>query len=149
MRATDEAANTDPSPALSNFTVDTTPPFLKLSAKRPQQLGKPIEVKMSCAEDCAVLAAGKIVVSRASRGRSAARNPRASQPSFGLRRVAKQLSGKRSATFALQTKRWGAQRWLRWLVTDGDRASARFELTATDRAGNETTAKLKVALREP
>jgi Tol biopolymer transport system component len=107
-----------PSPA-----PDTTPPNLDLSAKKRQRLGKPVKVKASCDEACSVVAKGKV-------------KPRK------LKRAEAELAAGETEKLKLRPSKRVARRLKRL-----DRAKARITATATDAAGNASTAKLKVKLR--
>ena len=76
VRATDKAANTEPSPATRSFTVDTQPPQAKVSQKGKPKVGKPIAIAVSCTEDCVVVASGKVLVWGSPRRRTGAHAPR-------------------------------------------------------------------------
>lgn len=171
VRATDQVGHTDPSPASRSFAVDTAvsalpasplpdttvpalaalppdtlPPNVKLFGKRRQKAGKPIEIVASCAEDCALIATGRVVVSGAPKS-GAARAARRPTARFKLRKVARQLSAGHSATLKLRLKSKKAKRRLGRLVRSGRKARGKVTVNYSDRAGNASTARLTIRLR--
>jgi hypothetical protein len=171
VRATDKAANTDPSPASRSFTVgtaasgppasslpgttapvlaalppDTFPPNAKLFGKRRQVAGKPIEIVASCAEDCTIVATGSVVVWGGPH-KGAARATRRPMAKFGLGKVARQLSAGQVATLKLRLKGKKAKRRLGRLVRSGRKAQAKISVSYRDRAGKASSARLTIRLR--
>jgi len=133
-------------PALATLPPNTVPPRAKLFGKRRQEAGKPIEIVASCAEDCGLLATGRVVVWGAPH-RGAARAARRPKARFGLRKAARQLSAGQVATLRLRPKSGKARRRLRRLVRRGRKAQAKIRVSYRDRAGNASTAKLTIGLR--
>jgi hypothetical protein len=133
-------------PALAALPPDTFPPKAKLFGKREQETGEPIEIVACCAEDRALLATGNVVVWGAPH-RGAVRAARRPKASFGLRKVARQLSAGKSATLKLALKSKKAKRRLGRLVRSGRKARAKIRVNYSDRAGNASTARLTIALR--
>ena len=151
VRATDAAGNTDPSPDNASFTVDTVapvtsipgplgptndststfadtqPPKAKLSGTGGQIAGEPIEVEVSCAEDCAVVAMGKVLVWGAANRHAPARAA-GEEERFGLKEVAKQLIAGETATLKLSPKRGKTRLKLRRLVRRGHTARAEIRV---------------------
>ena len=145
MTSAGNATTSAASPPLAALPPDTVPPNAKLFGNRRQKGGKPIEIKVSCAEDCALLATGRVVVWGAPhRGARAARRAKAR---FGLRKAARQLSAGQVATLRLRPKSRKARRRLRRLVRRGRKARARIRVAYRDRAGNAGTARLTIRLR--
>jgi 6-phosphogluconolactonase (cycloisomerase 2 family) len=114
--------------ATTTRSVDAVPPELKLSAKKKQRLGKPVKVKAGCNEDCKVEASGKIKV--------------AGEGKFKLKRATASPAGGSKATLKLKLPGKA-----RKAAQDASKGKAKVQVTATDRAGNEATGKLKVKLR--
>jgi 6-phosphogluconolactonase (cycloisomerase 2 family) len=114
--------------ATTTRTVDTVPPKLKLSAKKKQPLGKPVKIKAGCNEDCTVKASGKIKI--------------AGEGKFNLKRASASRAGGSKATLKLKLSGKA-----RKAAKDASKGKAKVEVTATDKAGNEATAKAKVKLR--
>jgi hypothetical protein len=161
VRATDEAENTDPTPASRSFTVDTeapspgptpspegggilpppvfsdaTPPSCRLSAMRRQIAGRPVALKVGCDEEVTATAVGRVVVMRRTR-----RTIR-----FGLRIVTMKLPAGRSATLRMRPKSRKAGRRLKRLAGRSRGARAAIRIKCVDRAGNSTIRHLMMKL---
>jgi hypothetical protein len=147
VRATDEAANTDPSPASRSFTVDTQAPFAKPSVRRRQKAGKPIKVGVSCPEECTVFATGKVVAWGAAKRRKATHAARTHKARFRLKAVTKQLGAGQRATLKLRLKGKQARRRLGRLLRRGRKARAKIWVNYSDRAGNARIVRLTIGLR--
>jgi hypothetical protein len=172
VRATDEATNTDPSPASRSFTVDTAtsapppsrppdsaapaavasppdtvPPTAKLFGKRRQEAGKPIEIEVSCAEDCVVLATGRVLVWGGPRRPAAGHAAGRRKSRFRLTKVTRQLSAGQGATLKLAPRSRKARRRLRRAVRRGRKARAAIRVKYWDRVGNLSTERLTIRLR--
>ncbi len=147
VRATDEVANTDPSPATRSFTVDTQPPQVKLSRRGKPEAGKPIAIEVSCSEDCLIVVTGKILVWGGAKGSAAARAARRQKAGFGLRKATRQLSAGQGATLKLRPKSKQAKRRLRRLVRRGAKARAGIRASYRDPVGNTRAERLTIRLR--
>ncbi len=172
VRATDESANTDPSPAARSFIVDTAPPEtqidsgpagptnvdtsftadtqplqVRLSRKRKPKAGEPIAVAVSCTEDCVVVANGNVVVwGRANRHAGASSTRHRKKARFGLRKATRRLIGDQSATLRLRPRSKKARHRLMRLVRKGRKARAAVRVRYWDRVGNSSTARLTIRL---
>ena len=107
---------------------DTTPPALELRAKERQRLDKPVKVKASCDEDCAVSA------------RARAKLPSGERLKL-LRASADLVAGE---TEKLRLK---ASDKVERKVRRAGRAKVKVTAVAADAAGNEAEAKVRVKLR--
>ena len=167
VRATDALGNTDPSAASRSFTVDTAPPSTlfpdtaghkpaassvdtappraTLFGKSAQRAGKPIEVEVSCAEDCVVAAIGKVLVWAGARGSAPAHSSRR-QARLGLMKVTKRLIAGQSATLKLRLKR-KQRRGLVQLVRRGRKARAVIAVRYSDRIGNSRSRRHVIRLQ--
>ncbi len=107
---------------------DTTPPALELRAKERQRLDKPVKVKASCDEDCAVSAKARAKLPGGKRLRL-------------LRASADLVAGE-----AEKLKLKASDEVERKLRRAG-RAKVKVTAVAADAAGNEAEAKVRVKLR--
>ena len=143
VRAIDQASNVDPSPAVRDFTIDTTAPNAKVSAKRKQPATRPIRIGVRCDEDCGLVASGRIMAGR--EGKSAQTQSRSL--ALGLREVTRRLVAGRKATVKLRLRDQGASRRLNLWAAAG-KARAAIELAFSDAAGNLRTVKLTIGLSD-
>ncbi|MGH2989642.1 MAG: hypothetical protein ACRDMA_07230 [Solirubrobacterales bacterium] len=99
-----------------------------LKAKKRQRIGKPVKVKATCDEVCAVEAKG--------------RAKRAGRKKLKLKPASAELAAGETEKLRLRPSRKAARKLRR-----AGRAKARVTATATDAAGNEATDSVKVKLR--
>jgi hypothetical protein len=146
VRAIDQASNVDSSPASRLFTVDTKPPLVRIHAKRVQKADGPIRVRVSCAEDCTVVAAGRIVIGHAD-GTEALKPSASSAPRLlGLPAIDKSLAPSQKAMLRLKPTKKGERKRLRSLAAGGMQIKAAITLEFTDLAGNPKVARLRIRL---
>jgi hypothetical protein len=115
---------------------DTDRPKLKVKAKKRQRLAKPVKLKLSCDEVCAVEVEGKVKPKHGAGSGSA--RPKA----VALKQADVELAANKAKRLKLKLSR-RAKRTLGSV----DKATAKIVATASDRAGNKTTARVKVTLR--
>lgn len=137
VRASDAIGNTDPTPAVRGFSVDTRPPVATLSGRRQQPADGRIEFELSCSERCTVAASGRIVA-----WKGAGHKVR-----FRLEVVERRLGAGESNTLDIGLAQQTAWRKLRGLLGSGWRARAGINAVITDQAGNATIRDLDVWLR--
>ena len=143
VRATDQAGNTDPSPATRSFTVDTTPSGPgpedttidgAVSAQKTQkQKGKKIVVKarVSASEDLSATGSGKIKIAK---------------KSYKLKKQTKRVSPGSSKNLKLAPKKKHGKK-IANALKQGKKATAKLTVKLTDEAGNRKSEKLKVKLK--
>ena len=142
VRATDQAGNTDPSPATRSFTVDTTPSGPgpedttidgAVSAQKTQkQKGKKIVVKarVSASEDLSATGSGKIKIAK---------------KSYKLKPQTKSVSEGKKKTLKLKPKKKQAKKIAKALKKG--KGKAKLTVKLFDGAGNTETEKLGVKLK--
>lgn len=156
VRATDEAGNTDATPASRSFTVEVSgppspPPDASeqvdtgvegpiLKARKKQRLGKRIRVKLrgGAAEAVRGTAKGKIV-KPAKRKRNRKR--------FRLKRVKKSSAADELKRYKLKPKRRKHRRKVRRLLRRGRTLKAKVRLKLRDQAGHRIVLKRTVRLK--
>lgn len=134
VRATDQAGNADPTPATREFSVDRGVLDLAVSGKRKQRIKRGrvrVKLAVSAGEPVAATVAGKLKVGRTR---------------VALKPVRANLEPGAPLKLRLAPSRRGAAKLKRALTT-GSKLKARIAVTATDAAGNEGAAGLRVKLR--
>ena len=149
VRATDQASNTDPTPASHTWEIDTSAPppqdgsgaadddtevSGKVGAKKSQkQRGNRIRIviKVKAGEPLTASAKGSIRVN----------------PKFKLRRLNKKLDEGVKKTLRLKPKRRSDERKIVKALKRGDRARAKLTVKLTDELGNSSLKKLRVKLK--
>ena len=152
VRATDQAGNTDPSPATWAWSVlsaasfgpqgpapgatalaDSTAPVLRVRSRRRQGPGR-IVVEASCTnESCAATASGRGQVSGAARA-------------FKLRPASARIPKGSRARLVLRFSKSAARR-VRRALRRRQRVRVTVVLTATDAAGNTATSRRRITLK--
>ncbi|HEY2055579.1 MAG TPA: beta-propeller fold lactonase family protein [Solirubrobacterales bacterium] len=127
-------------------SADTKPPALRLSGKKKQKLGAAVSVGAVCGEACTATASGQVVVAGGSRAHGGRSPKRAgARHSFKLTPKSVQLAAGAAGTLKLKLTtavRKAATKALR----SGGSVGANLSITATDGAGNATTATRQVRL---
>ena len=134
-------------PGLDALLADTQPPDAKLTVTKRQAAGRPIEIEVSCAESCTVLATGMVVAFGRTHRRARISVSRGHKARFGLRKVARRLSAGQAASLRLRLRSRKAWRRLKRLVRRGRKARAGIRVKFTDRAGNSKIARQTIRLR--
>jgi Tol biopolymer transport system component len=153
VRAIDPAGNVDASPVSVDFSVvgeggppppppppppggDDDPPDVELSADSKQQLGKRIEIEVTCDEACSVEADGTVKA----QGKRKGQGKRAK--TLGLREIDEELEPGDSETLRLR----GSDN-VRRKLKRAKKGTARITVTATDEADNSSEERLRIRLR--
>ncbi|MCC6791904.1 MAG: M6 family metalloprotease domain-containing protein [Thermomicrobiales bacterium] len=139
VRATDQAANTDPTPASRSFTVDTTVPDTTVDgsayAKRKQE-----QPRRKITVEATVCATGAEILAVEASGRV-----RVGGASYGLRPVQAMVSPDRCRALRLTAKQRQA-RAIHKALNRGKRVNAKLTLELGDWLGNSEIEKLTVRL---
>lgn len=143
VRATDQAGNTDQTPAGRTFTVafggggpstDTTPPVALLSGPKTQKAGPTIVVIVSCGrEACRAAASGTVSVPGAAKV-------------FKLRSTTRQVGAGRKAKLKLRVPE-KALRAIRKALRRKRKVTAKIGLRVSDAAGNARTSRRSVKIK--
>jgi bacillolysin len=142
VRATDAALNTDPTPALAEFTIDTEPPaaadttldgLVHARSRQGQRRRRiAVRVKIKPLEDLTAEVTGRIEVRKRS---------------YPLAKKRRQLTADEKKRIGLKPrKRKHAKRIVKAL-RKGKKARARLRVRLTDSAGNELAEGLRVRLK--
>lgn len=121
--------------------VDATPPALDLGGKKSQRLATAVKLKAGCREACTVNATGKLVIGEAKLGDAAAKAGK-----LKLVPDEAQVAAGQTATLKLKLKKKARKAATRALKS-GAKVTAKLKATATDAAGNASTAKRKIKLK--
>ncbi len=135
VRATDVPGNTDLTPALREFTVDTEVEGAGIDAKKKQkQKGKKIKLKVDvvAAEDATAEGSGKIVVGK---------------KTYKLADRSKDIKAGSEKTLKLKPKKSGHKRKIAKALAAKKKAKAKLEITLTDALGNVWVETPKVKLK--
>ncbi len=139
VRATDTASNIDPTPALRNFTVDTSPPDTAVSgsasAKGTQrQEGKKIVVKakVKAGEDLYAVGTGRVKLRK---------------KTYELEARPKSVAAGEQEALKLTPTRERDTEAIAKALKAGRKATAKLTVDLSDAAGNSETAKLSVTLK--
>ena len=143
VRATDQAGNTDQTPAGRTFTVafggggpfiDTTPPVARLSGRKIQRAGPRIIVIVSCrGEACRAAASGTVRV-------------RGAGKALKLRPTTRRVGAGRKAKLTLRVPK-KAQRVIRKARRGERKVTAKIRVRVTDAAGNASTRRRTVRIK--
>ena len=126
--------------------VDDVPPQAQLSAPRGQLVGAPVKLRVSCDEECKVLASGRLIAWRTGSGRMAGTATLRAER-FELRAVATRLDAGQIATLRLEPKKGDdATRRVLRLSQRGWSVKAAVLAVFEDRSGNATTRRLAIQL---
>ncbi len=124
----------------AKIALDELPPVVKVTAKKKQSY-KAVKTFVLCAEPCGAEAAGSVKVKRAGRGKTAARAKGGKLVPAAADLVANQLT-------RLKLKAKGkTKRAIKRALGAGGKATAKITVTATDRAGLQSSDKVKVKLK--
>ena len=114
--------------------------MVKVTAKKKQSY-KAVKTFVLCAEPCGAEAAGSVKVKRAGRGKTAAQAKGGKLVPAAADLVANQLT-------QLKLKAKGkTKRRIKRALRAGGKATAKITVTATDRAGLQSSDKVKVKLK--
>jgi glucose/arabinose dehydrogenase len=168
VRATDPAGNRDQSPDGRTFVVDTSlPPDPNpppdetlpvpdlvpdghLSGRKRQEAGKPIEVDVSCDQDCTAAAKGRVVIRGGAKEPARVRAAGGRKARLKLKEATEDLAAGETVTLRLKPKGGDGKRKLRRLLRRGKKAKAEIEVNFSYRAGSSTTESLTIRLiRKP
>ncbi len=133
-----------PEPPRQQPALDTTPPRITLKGKRVQRGAKLVRVKVTSDEAAKLVGTGNVAVPALKAGASSAGAAK-SKP-LELQRQTKSIAAGKTTTLTLRlTKR--ARRLTKRAEAKGKQAKVTITVNATDAAGNEASAKLKVELK--
>ncbi len=149
VRATDGAANADPTPATRAFTVQTTAPpdtkapGLVLGGSTNQKFDGTIEVEAQCDENCLITAGGTVTVKQPSRRPIA----RAKSKTYNLQALTANQTAGQNGTLGLALSSKDAKKVKKALKQRG-KVTAAIAVSAADGAGNKTSATRAVKLKK-
>ncbi len=135
VRATDAPGNTDATPAVRTFTVDTQVAGAEIVAEKKQkQKGKKIKIKVEARADetATATASGKIVIGK---------------KSYKLTEISKDLTAGAHKDLKLKPKKRKNKQKIADALADGKKAKAKLEATITDALGNAWVEATSVKLR--
>jgi trypsin len=127
-------------------SVDSVPPVVRLSAWSNRRAGGEMTLEVGCDEDCTAVAVG-LVVAKAGKAQRLASISARKKRKFKLTAARVEIAAGGSEKLKLKLKGKKAQRAFRKLVRRGAGAKAKINVTFADRAGNSTTEKLIVKLK--
>jgi 6-phosphogluconolactonase (cycloisomerase 2 family) len=134
-RASDPAGNTDPTPAVRGFTVDTKVSGGKVkAAKKQKQKGERIkvELELETAEDATGTGSGKIVVGK---------------KAYKLRRLSKGLEPGKRETLKLKPEKAKHAEKIADALADGETVKAKLTGKIVDAVGNQLVVERTVKLK--
>ncbi|MGI9557720.1 MAG: hypothetical protein ACR2N5_07250, partial [Solirubrobacterales bacterium] len=141
-RSVYSAANT--SSAVARFdreTPDTSAPDITLKGKKKQKNSKFVKVKVTVDEAATILATGTIKVPKVKGASTAAKKKKSK-----LKKKSKDAVGGKKVVLKLKLRK-NAKKLTKKAHKKGKKAKAKVKITATDPAGNESTAKRKIKLK--
>ena len=132
-----------PPPPTSSPAADTSAPVITLGGKKTQKSSSKVKVKVTCSEDCSVDGTGTIKIPKV-KGSSASA---AGKAKFKLKKATAELQAGETVTVTLKLKS-KAQKALKKALKKREKSTAKVTITATDGAGNESSAKRKIKVKK-